>query len=186
MIDASQLWLARCGLPFAIALLPPVYGLADVVSNEPNGFEVRHTVQIAATPDKVYAALTQPARWWNSQHSWSGSASNLTLDAQAGGCFCEKLPEGGSVQHLAVVMVKPGKELRMRGALGPFQSSGADGAMAIVLKENAQRTEVTLTYTLGGYVQGGFVQWAPKVDGMLAEQIGRLKKLLETGSPDTH
>src|SRR5688572_8242064 len=129
---------------------PATHVAAEVISAESNGLGVRHVVQIGATPDAVYAALVQPARWWNPSHSYSGDASNLTLETRAGGCFCEKLPDGGSVQHLTVAMVKPGKELRMRGALGPFQTSGTEGAMTILLKGEGQRTELTLTYVLGG------------------------------------
>ena len=62
---------------------------AEVIDAQPNGFEVKRTVQIAAAPDKVYAALIQPGRWWNSSHSWSGDAANLTLEPKVGGCWCE-------------------------------------------------------------------------------------------------
>ncbi len=90
---------------------------AEVVSAAANGFEVRETAHAAAAPDKVYAGLLLPAHWWNSDHTFSGSAANLTLDARAGGCWCESLPNGGSVEHLRVVFASPGKMLRMRGAL---------------------------------------------------------------------
>ncbi len=169
-------------LTFAALMSPATHVAAEVISAESNGLGVRHVVQIAATPDAVYAALVQPARWWNPSHSYSGDASNLSLETRAGGCFCEKLPDGGSVQHLTVAMVKPGKELRMRGALGPFQTSGTEGAMTIVLKGDGQRTELTLTYVLGGHLAGGLTDWAPKVDAMLGDQVGRLKRLIETGA----
>jgi hypothetical protein len=41
-----------------------------------------------------------------------------------------------------------------------------------------------MTYDLGGFVDGGFQDMAPKVDGVLGEQIGRLQTFIETGSPD--
>jgi hypothetical protein len=170
-------------LTFAVLMFPATHASAEVISAESNGLGVRHVLQIAATPDAVYAALVQPGRWWNPSHSYSGDASNLSLETRAGGCFCEKLSDGGSVQHLTVAMVKPGKELRMRGALGPFQTSGTEGAMTILLKGDGQRTELTLTYVLGGYISGGLTEWAPKVDAMLGDQVGRLKRLIETGSP---
>ena len=94
----------------------------------PSGFTVRITVHVAAPPSGVFDALTMPSRWWNPQHTFSGDASHLRLELKAGGCFCETLPNGGSVQHLTVVYVDPGKALRLRGALGPFQSLGVDGA----------------------------------------------------------
>src|SRR5262249_46273108 len=110
-------------------------------------------------------------------------AANMTLDAKAGGCFCEMLPNGGSVQHLEVVSAMPGKQLRMRGALGPFQGSGVDGAMTWALAASAGQTDLTVTYDLGGHMKGGFVDWPQKADAMVSEQVARLKKLVETGAP---
>src|SRR5262245_39304153 len=112
------------------ALLITSAAKADVVDSSPNGFQLRVAVHIAAAPDKVYAALIEPAKWWSSAHTFSQSAANLSIEAKAGGCFCETLPDGGSVQHLEVAAVFPGKLLRMRGALGPFQGSGVAGSMS--------------------------------------------------------
>ena len=68
---------------------------AEVVAVAGNGFEIRETAYTAAAPDKVYAALLTPARWWSSEHTFSGSAANLVLDrywAQGGVNACQ--PEG--------------------------------------------------------------------------------------------
>ena len=64
--------------------------------------------------------------WWDSSHTFSGNAENLSIDDKAGGCFCENLENGGSVRHLEVVFVDPGKTLRMIGGLGPLSSDGGD------------------------------------------------------------
>src|SRR3546814_9802807 len=48
-------------------------------------------VQTCALPI-FYRLLSQPGRWWNGAHSYSGSAANLRLEPVAGGCFCEALP----------------------------------------------------------------------------------------------
>jgi uncharacterized protein YndB with AHSA1/START domain len=173
-------WLARAAL---LALAAPAN--AAVTDQSTTGFELQETAHIAASPDKVYAALIDPARWWSSDHTFSGSAANLSLDARAGGCWCEKLPGGGSVLHLTVVDADPGKTLRLRGALGPFQGTGMDGAMTIALKPNGQGTDLTLTYDIGGYFKGGFGPLPQGADGVLADQVARLKHLVETGSPDT-
>ena len=138
---------------------------------------------IAAAPDKVYAALIQPSKWWNSDHTYSGSAANLTLEAKAGGCFCETLPSGGSVEHLSVATVIPGQQLRMRGALGPFQGHGMEGAMTWSLAAVGGQTDLTVTYDLGGHMTGGFGDWPKKADAMVTEQVMRLKKFIETGLP---
>jgi uncharacterized protein YndB with AHSA1/START domain len=158
---------------------------AEVVDQQANGFSLQEKEQIAAPPDKVYAALIDPAKWWNKAHTFSGDSGNMTLDARAGGCWCEKLPDGGSVLHMTVVFADPGKLLRMRGALGPFQSTGMEGAMNIVLTPNKDGTLVELVYNLGGYVWDGYKALPKSADGVLGLQLFRLKQLIETGSPDT-
>jgi uncharacterized protein YndB with AHSA1/START domain len=156
---------------------------ADVSDVSPTGFQLQVIVHVTAPPDKIYAAITQPSKWWNSQHTFSGSAANMTLDARAGGCFCETLPNGGSVEHLTVVGAIPGQLLRMRGALGPFQGSGIQGSMTWALAPAEGQTTLTVTYDLGGHMKGGFGDWPKKADAMVTEQVTRLKKFVETGTP---
>jgi len=157
---------------------------AEVIETGANGFALQRTLHIAAPPERVYAALIQPSKWWNSEHTFSGSAANLTLDARAGGCFCETW-SGGSVQHLVVVYAEPGKMLRLRGALGPFQGQGVDGALTFTLKPAGDGTDLTMDNIVGGFVKGGISKWPPLADSMLAGQLIRLKRYLETGSPDS-
>ena len=157
---------------------------AEVADQSPQGFEVRHVVSIAAPPAKVRAAMLEPGRWWNPAHSWSGDARNLSIDL-ATGCFCEKLKDG-FVRHMTVVYASD-SALRLSGALGPLQFTGASGHMAFNLKAGAgpATTVLTVTYDVGGYAKGGLAeQWAKPVDGVIGEQVGRLKALLETGKPD--
>jgi len=167
----------------ALALLLAGPATAAVVNAGPSGFELKQTVHIAASADKVYAALIQPKLWWSSDHTFSQNAANLSLDARAGGCFCEALPNGGSVQHEVVVQAAPGEALVMRGALGPFQARGVDGALAFRLAPAAGGTDLTMTNDLGGYMSEGFADWAPRADDMLAGQMARLKAYVETGKP---
>jgi uncharacterized protein YndB with AHSA1/START domain len=157
--------------------------VTDVASN---GFTLVIDTHINGPADKIYAALIQPSKWWASDHTFSGSASNLHLDAKAGGCWCETLPNGGSVLHLTVVYVDPGKALRLRGALGPFQGLGADGALTWKLKPAATGTDLTVTYVLGGYNKDGFAQLSEAANAVLTTQTERLKRLIETQSPEAH
>jgi hypothetical protein len=160
---------------------------AEVISVAGNGFEVRETAHTAASPDKVYAALLLPSHWWNSEHTFSGSAANLVLDARAGGCWCETLPNGGSVQHLQVVYVSPGKTLRLRGALGPSQVLAVDGVMTWSVKSVGDGTDISFTYAVGGYAKDGFDGLSKATDQVLGEQIERLKKLVDgEAAPRSH
>jgi uncharacterized protein YndB with AHSA1/START domain len=154
---------------------------AEVVDGQPNGFQVKRTAVLNAPADKVYAALAQPSQWWSKDHTWSGSAANLSLAPMAGGCFCEKLPNGGSVMHMTVVYAQPGQGLRLSGALGPLQMSGATGHLAWTLAEKDGKTTLTQTYDVGGYMAGGLDKIAPIVDQVLGEQFDRLKVYVETG-----
>jgi Polyketide cyclase / dehydrase and lipid transport len=156
---------------------------AEVIDVAPNGFEVRESVHVAAPPDRAYAELLQPAHWWSSDHTFSGNAANLNLDARAGGCWCESLPGGGSVEHLRVVYVAPGKVLRLRGALGPFQGLAVNGAMTWSVKSNGSGSgsDISLSYVVGGYAKDGFDALSKAADRVLGEQIARLKSTLDAG-----
>jgi hypothetical protein len=171
--------LGMCTAVLAIASMAGERAAAEVVAVAANGFEVRETAHTAASSDKVYAALLLPARWWSSDHTFSGSAANLVLDAHAGGCWCETLPGGGSAEHLRVVYLSPGKMLRLRGALGPFQALAVDGVMTLSVKSVSDGTDISLTYVIGGYAKDGFGELSKAADGVLGEQLERLKKLVD-------
>jgi uncharacterized protein YndB with AHSA1/START domain len=171
--------LVMCAAAGVLVSMAAQRAAAEVVSVAGNGFELRETAHTAASADKVFAALLQPARWWNSEHTFSRNAANLTLDARAGGCWCETLPNGGSVEHLRVVYVAPGKTLRLRGALGPFQGFAVDGVMTLSVKSVSDGTDISLTYVIGGYAKDGFGELSKAADGVLGEQLERLKKLVD-------
>jgi uncharacterized protein YndB with AHSA1/START domain len=152
---------------------------AEVKSVVPNGFEIVDAVTIQAPPERVYAALGRIGEWWSSAHTFSKDAANLSLDLKAGGCLCERLKDGGTVQHLLVVYAAPGQGLRLRGGLGPLQMEGVDGTLAWTLKPTEAGTSVTQTYILGGYIRSGMNDWAPKVDKVLHEQLEQLQRFIE-------
>lgn len=170
------------GSIIAAVLMLAVTGAAqaEVVSAGPNGLAIRKAIRIAASPDKVYAALLTPGRWWDSAHSWSGDAANMMLDPSPGGCFCEKLPvSGGAAEHGRVIHAVPGRLLRMNAALGPFQAMAVAGVLSWDLQPVEGGTELTQYYAVGGLVPGGAEPIAPAVDGVMAGQIGRLKAFVE-------
>jgi len=176
------------GLAGVLALASTLTGTAaaraEVVDSSPAGFEVLHAVQVAAPPDKVYAAILTPARWWNGEHSWSGQAKNLTLDLDRG-CLCEALPDGGQARHMTVVFADGKSQLRMSGALGPLQHTGASGHLNFAVKPDNGGTALAVSYHVGGYAKGGLAEtWAAPVDAVLGEQVARLKRYVETGKPD--
>lgn len=172
------------GIVVALAVICSARATAEITDSSALGFGVRETAHIAATPDKVFAALTAPQHWWSSQHTFSGNAANLTFDARAGGCWCETLANGGSALHMTVVDVEPNKTLRLRGAMGPFQAMATETVMTWTLAPATGGTDVTLVSSTGGYTKDGLEGISKVVDRVFGEQLARLKSYVETGKPD--
>jgi hypothetical protein len=152
-----------------------------------SGFVSRHEVIVSAQPTAVWLALISPSGWWQSQHTWSGEAANLTLTPQAGGCFCERIPEveergrltlEGSVEHMRVVQAYPERALRMRGALGPLQSEPVDGVLTIVISTTEQGTRIVWEYNVGGTMRYELPVIATAVDGVMGAQLAALASTL--------
>ena len=178
--------MRRCSLgTIALVMLlgAPVQSAPEIT---PNGFLVKFDVNINAPAAKVYDALiAQVGSWWNPEHTYSHDAKNLSIDPRPEGCFCEKLPNGGGIEHLRVVYIAPPQVVRFSGALGPLQASGVAGSMTWKLTGGPDNTRLDLSYSVGGFIQGGFEKMAPAVEAMLREQFDRLKLFVETGKP-TH
>lgn len=168
----------------AVVILMPLGARAEVVDSSANGFTVKVALTIKAAPADVYQKLVHNiGDWWNSAHTFSGSAHNLSIDDKPMGCFCEKLPGGGGVRHLEVVMAAPGKSLVMTGALGPMQSLAVTGTMRIQFAATDGGTKFEMTYSTVGYLPSGMQTWAKPSDGMLTEQFTRLRNYIERGDP---
>jgi hypothetical protein len=169
----------------AFAVVPWLPGLArgEVVDVSTAGFLVRDTALVRVAPATVYESIKRVGSWWDPDHTWSGDSRNLSLNAEPGGCFCERLPGGGGVRHMTVVFAAPGKTLRLAGALGPLQQSGLAGSMTWSLSPAAGGTAIEMTYSVGGYFRGGFQEIAPIVDEVLGGQFRRLQSYVETGKP---
>lgn len=163
-----------------------VFALADahaeIVKAEAAGFTLRLEVPVMAEPLEVYTALiNRVSDWWHPAHTFSSDSSNLYIEAKAMGCFCERLPDGGSVRHMEVVFAAPGRLLRMQGGLGPLQSLAVAGSLSWHLHAEETGTRVELRYSVTGYLPDGMDAWAKPVESVLAEQLDRLKNLIETG-----
>jgi uncharacterized protein YndB with AHSA1/START domain len=170
MMRAATLAAAVC------VCAAPAWG--EVVDAQPGGFTVRQSVLITASPARVWAALGRVGAWWDSAHTYSGDARNLTLQLRPGGAWMERLP-GGGVLHMTVVNAQPGKLARFEGALGPLQGLGVAGQLTINLRASGEATAVTQVYDVGGHAPGGLAALAAPVDAVLAAQLARLKSFVE-------
>ena len=149
---------------------------AEVVSASPNGFEVRHTVNLVVKPEVAFASFGNVGGWWSEEHTYSGDAKNLSLDLRVGGCFCERIPKtGGGVEHLRVNYFEPGKRIVLTGALGPLLYEAVSGVMDVQVKSSAAGSQLTLDYRAAGFANGGAEKLAPVVDQVLGEQVKRLR-----------
>jgi uncharacterized protein YndB with AHSA1/START domain len=177
--------MGRCALVAAAGLALTPVAASPAVQAGPTGFVVKREAAVKAPPARVYEALvTKVGSWWDPKHTFSGDARNLSIEARAGGCFCERLPGGGGVEHLRVVSVEPGKLLRLSGALGPLQSSGLAGSLTWkIASAPGGGARVDLSYSVGGFMEGGFDEIAPAVDAVLGAQLRRLALFAETGRP---
>ncbi len=165
----------------ALALLLASPAAAEVTASGEGGFAIRNAAAVKASPQQVFVALGQPGSWWNSAHTYTGDAKNMTLDMKAGGCFCEASPKDGTrIEHGRVVLIIPQATLRIHGALGPLQAEGVTGSLSFDVKPApGGGSEIVQTYVVGGYVRGGAQKYAAIVDQVMAEQLGGLKRLLD-------
>jgi uncharacterized protein YndB with AHSA1/START domain len=155
---------------------------AEVRNVSAAGFDIVVQREISASKADVFQAIGQVYRWWNSAHTWSGSASNLTLHADSGGCFCERWGNG-SAEHGRVVHVESNRALRLRAALGPLQSMPVDAVLTFTLTDNAGKTTLQVTYRVAGANQD-LSPLAQPVDAVITEQVERLVRFVATGSAE--
>ena len=166
----------------AASLAPAAH--AEVVSVTPYGFASETKAVVDASPAETFAMLQRIGEWWDGTHSYSGDAANLSLELKPGGCFCERVPgDGGAVEHMRVVQIRPGTMLRLQGGLGPLQAEGVAGTLTWTLKPLAGGTQITQTYVVGGYIRGGAEAWAKPVDAVLGGQLARLARRLGERAP---
>lgn len=160
-----------------LALVPLSTSFIPVAAAVKEGADDRITIESVVmaerSPAEVYGLLVKPQLWWDGSHTYSGAATNLRLDARAGGCFCEKLGRG-SIEHGRVIHADPGKLLRLDAALGPLQEMAVTGVLTFKLEPDAGGTRVTMTYRVAGALTMPGDKLAPVIDQVLTGQLNRL------------
>ncbi|OOG53279.1 SRPBCC family protein [Rhodanobacter sp. C03] len=171
---------------FTLALLSvlPTPSHAAVKQATPDSLVIQDSRVLHVTPAQAYAALVDVARWWNSEHTWSGSATNLSLKPEAGGCFCERWKDN-SVQHMQVLWASKDHLLRLQGGLGPLQNMAVQGVMTFTLKPGDAGSTLQFEYRVNGTSGSGLDKLAAGVDGVLMQQLDRLQRYAETGNANS-
>jgi hypothetical protein len=159
---------------------------AEVTASSDSGFVSHHEAVVTAVPAAVWAAMLEPAGWWNGEHTYSGNAANLTLEPVAGGCFCEAIPgspgaPAGQIEHMRVLYLAPNATLRLSGGLGPLQSEAVTAVLTMQLAPSGEGTRITWDLVVGGYMRPPMAALAPIVDQVIGEQLTRLTAGLSTG-----
>ncbi len=156
---------------------------AEVISVNDSGFALAYEHSVSVSPDEIYNAMTRIGEWWDPDHSWEGNPENLYMDMRIGGCFCEKLSNGGGVEHLHLVYFAPGKEIRLTGGLGPLQGMGMSGTMVWTITPGEEESSVSWKYTVHGH--GDSIRMlAPIVDRVQQQGFDRLIRYIVTGKPE--
>jgi uncharacterized protein YndB with AHSA1/START domain len=174
----------RCRLLMIIVLgtvlLTVARAGAAVKDATPGGFTVENAIHVPVDAPTAWKALVNDVgRWWPRDHTWWGEKGELTIEARAGGCFCERNGEQQAL-HMLVTFVDPGQRLRLTGGLGPLQGMGLHGALEFRLEPaKGGGTSITMFYRAGGYTPDDLSKFAPVVDSVQALQIGGLAKYLQ-------
>jgi uncharacterized protein YndB with AHSA1/START domain len=160
----------RYGTFVAAAVLLAPAAPAEVKLAAPDALVIEHSFQIAATPEQAWEVLVHPERYWPKDHTWSGDPSNLRLVPHSEGCFCERWTDA-SAEHGRVIMAMPGRLLRFRGSLGPFQEMAVTGVMTVRLAPSGGGTEAVVTYRVSGVPSHRLGDMAQGVDPVIRQQF---------------
>ena len=158
---------------------------AEVTAISDAGFASRSQVEVPASPEAAWQAMLQPGLWWSGEHTYSGSAANMSLAAVPGGCFCETIPGAdgtGAIEHMRVIYVAPRSTIRLSGGLGPLQAEAVSGVLTMTVEPAGGGAKISWEYVVGGFMRRPMAELAPLVDRVIGEQLGRLGAHLANGA----
>ncbi len=81
--------------------------LAEIADRSDAGFTVKYSTAIAAPPEFAFSKIIDIAKWWDSGHTYSGDARNLSIEAKPGGCHDQRVFETRNSGELAVDRTGP-------------------------------------------------------------------------------
>lgn len=176
----SKLLTAACA-----ALMATSPASAEILHSDVDGFTIRVERTTPATPAAAFAMFSTPARWWSDVHTWSGDADSMRIEPlAAGGCWCELLPEMGSVEHGRILRWDPENgQILMRSELGPLQGLPVNGKLKWTAVAGPDgTTRVAIRYDVAGRGMDDAVALSAAVEGVLTQQLDRLVAALGAGT----
>lgn len=140
-------------------------------------FELAQELEIAATRERVWSALTvEIDRWWRFRQG--GDESTIELDPRAGGGLVERW-KGGSALWGTVTFVAEGERIRLSGPLG--MHTGDTHLYSFDLEE--KEDEVTIVKFTQRSVGDLDPEWKGSFEGGWATLLGTyLKTYAEEGT----
>ena len=168
-------------LKSALTLLPLALGLplasqAEIVTATSDHFTLKLEAETVLSPEEVWARLIVPADWWQGDHSYSGDATNLSLEAKAGGIWREEW-DGNSVWHGTVLQAQPNNVLSLSAPFGPLQGLAVQSVWTITLTPNETGgTLIRFDHVTNGTAASNLNQLAPAVDFVKSEALKSLAR----------
>ncbi len=164
--------LLPIGIAAAVFALP---AFAEVKTAAADALVLTFRAPAEMSRDTAWTRLTKPALWWSSDHTYSGAASNISLELKPGGCWCEVWP-GGAVEHGHVLAVVPSQLLRLDAAFGPLQELAVKGVLSIEIVESdtSGQIEIAMTYRVVGSSESNLDSVAGVVDQVIGQQFTHL------------
>jgi hypothetical protein len=149
---------------------------AEIITASPDHYTLRHEAVSPAAPQDVWDRLIQPDTWWHPDHTFSGDAQNLSLDAEAGGAWLESW-DGNSVEHGRVLTLMEGQSIRLDAPFGPLQGMAVNVVWTITIEPDGNGTRVIFDEIANGSSASGLDKIAPAVDGVKQQAIEGLTML---------
>ncbi|ACV26393.1 SRPBCC family protein [Kangiella koreensis] len=162
-----------------LLIFTTVIAKAEVSEVSEQHFTININTAIEAPIGEVYDQFIQIGDWWQDSHTWFGDASKMSIEPEAGGCFCERNNEQQAL-HMTISQINLGKSLHMTGGLGPLSSLAVNGYMTWSFEETDNKTtNLKLNYRVTGFVNQKTEDWAKAVNGVLQQQLENLKSKLQ-------
>ncbi len=162
---------------FALPLIAAAPAMAEVTAAAPDGFTLHFEGTVPLSADEAWARLLDIGAWWSPDHTYSGDAGNLSLDAAPGGCWCE-IWDGGAVEHGRVLLLRAPVQARFDAPFGPLQGLGVTAILTATLGDpedaaDSGATPVSFDFVVSGSSLSTLEPLAPIVDQVMGEQFSR-------------
>ena len=103
---------------------------AEVVSRTADSFTLQYALGAEIDPGDIPGVMVEVGRWWDSAHTYSGDAANITVDLTPGGCWCERLADGTQFEHTRVVSVAADR-LVFDAPFGPLKGRATRAVLTV-------------------------------------------------------